>query len=92
MKVIFSDQALKNLKEIRDFIALDSYERAVSFVEEILAAIERIPDNPFRFRKSIYHDQEMYRDMIYKKYTIVFKIIDHTVFKLTVFRSKYYAG
>ena len=43
---------------------------------------------PHRCRKSYYVDDENTRDFIYKKYTIVFKIVDSNVHILTLFRQR----
>lgn len=45
---------------------------------------------PHRCRKSHYTDEENTHDLIYKKYTIVFKIIDDTVHILTIFKQRTY--
>jgi plasmid stabilization system protein ParE len=36
--------------------------------------IKNLPNNPYKFRKSFYFDDENIRDMIFKKYTIVYEI------------------
>ncbi|PHQ66050.1 MAG: hypothetical protein COB99_00590 [Sulfurimonas sp.] len=43
---------------------------------------------PYRCRKSYYVDDEDTRDLIYKKYTIVFKIIENNIHILTLFRQR----
>lgn len=43
---------------------------------------------PYRCRESLYIDDKDVRDMIYKKYTIVFKIINENIHILTVFRQR----
>jgi len=45
---------------------------------------------PMRCRKSYYTDDENSHDLIYKKYTIVFKIIKDTVYVVSVFRQREY--
>jgi len=39
-----------------------------------LNRIKEIPANPYRYRKSIYFEEESIRDLIFKGYTIVFRI------------------
>ena len=36
--------------------------------------IEKIPNFPFKYRKSIYFDNENIRDMTFKGYTIIYRI------------------
>ncbi|PLY10258.1 MAG: hypothetical protein C0628_09920 [Sulfurimonas sp.] len=43
---------------------------------------------PHRCRKSYYVEDEDTRDLIYKKYTIVFKIIEQNVHILTLFKQR----
>ena len=43
---------------------------------------------PHRCRKSYYADDENIRDLIHKKYTIVFKIINNDIHVLTIFRQR----
>ena len=45
---------------------------------------------PTRCRKSYYSDDVNVKDLIYKSYTIVFKVIDKRVHILSVFRQKEY--
>ena len=49
MTVIWSSAAIADLEAIRDYIAADNSERAVSFVMEITAAGEAIADTPRAF-------------------------------------------
>ena len=41
--------------------------------------MEKIPANPLIFRKSVYFDDNSTRDLIYKGYTIVFRINDNQI-------------
>jgi len=56
------------------FISLDNKNRAVSFRSEIDKQINSLVDMPYRCRKSIYFNDDTKRDLIYKGYTIVYKI------------------
>lgn len=40
--------------------------------------------------KSIYYDDTNYRDLIFKKYTAVFKISNETIYILAIFRARKY--
>jgi plasmid stabilization system protein ParE len=74
MKILLKDTFLNRLDNQTDFIAIDSPKSARKFKKEILHAINKIIDNPRSCRKSIYFDDETIRDLIFKGYTIVFKI------------------
>ena len=56
------------------FIALDSKNRAKTFKSEIVNAVNNLVYMPYKCRQSIYFEDESIRDLIYKGYTIVYKI------------------
>ncbi len=56
------------------YIAKDKPEAARKFKQEIIKIIRQLPKNPYSNRKSIYFDRTDIRDMIFKGYTIVYKI------------------
>jgi len=74
MKILFKDTFISRLEKQIDFIALDNPGNARKFRKELLSKISEIPSNPYRYRKSIYFDDLKIRDLIYKGYTIVFRI------------------
>ena len=74
MKIIYEPRFINSFNDIWDFIAIDSKNRANKFKRELKKEIENLPFMPFKFRKSIYFDDENIRDLIFKGYTIVYKI------------------
>ena len=90
MELVFSDESLKDLRAIRDFIAFDFTARADRFITQMLSQIESTIDNPFRFRKSIYFEDNRYRDMIFRGYTIVIRVDETAIVVLAVFRARNY--
>lgn len=56
------------------YIAKDKPEAARKFKNEIIKRIKQLPQNPYSNRKSIYFDRPEIRDLIFKGYTIVYKI------------------
>ena len=56
------------------FISLDSKERALNFKYQLDTHIDNLDNMPFKFRKSIYFNNDNIRDLIFKGYTIVYKI------------------
>ncbi len=74
MQIIRSKKYLGSLQEIMRFISLDSKKRALTFRNQIDKQIATIPEMPYRRRKSIYFDDESIRDLIYKGYTVAYKV------------------
>jgi hypothetical protein len=74
MKILFKESFVIRLEKQIQFISLDSPIRARKFKTELLLRIKEIPRGPYHHRKSIYFNDEMIRDMIFKGYTIVFRI------------------
>ena len=56
------------------FIAADSPANARKFRNDLQKAIGRIKEQPLTCRKSIYFDDEQIRDLVFKGYTITFRI------------------
>ena len=70
---------MKNLKKIlkQSFfkhISKDKILASKNFKKELFQQIKNIPNFPYKYRKSIYFDDENIRDMIFKGYTIVYKV------------------
>ena len=74
MQVIRSKKYLVSLQEIMRFISLDSKKRALTFRNQVDKQIATIPEMPYKCRKSIYFDDDNIRDLIFKGYTIVYKV------------------
>ncbi|MCF6331522.1 MAG: type II toxin-antitoxin system RelE/ParE family toxin [Sulfurimonas sp.] len=74
MRIVRSANYTKVLKEQIKFISLDSKNRALAFKGEIDKKINDLVFMPYKCRKSIYFEDESKRDLIYKGYTIVYKI------------------
>ena len=90
-QIIVEPDALQDLLGIKRYISTqDSPAKANRFVSELKKAIKSLSDMPYRCRKSHYTDEKDTHDLIYKKYTIVFKIIGDEVHILTIFRQRDY--
>jgi len=55
-------------------IAKDKITASENFYTDLNEIIEKIPNFPFKYRKSIYFDNENIRDMTFKGYTIIYRI------------------
>lgn len=77
MKLLFKDSFLQRLESQIEYISSDSPKRARKFKNDLLNRIREIPVNPYRYRKSIYFEQKEIRELIFKGYTVVFRISKH---------------
>ena len=75
--------------ELAQFISLDSKKRALTFRNQVDKQIATIPDMPYKCRKSIYFDDDNIRDLIFKGYTIVYKV-DKSKEQITIIGIKKY--
>jgi plasmid stabilization system protein ParE len=73
-KIVFKDTFIIRLEKQIEFIATDSPNHARKFKTDLLSKIKEIPTNPYLFRKSIYFNDENIRDLIFKGYTVIFRI------------------
>ena len=55
-------------------IAKDKVSASEDFYINLNETIEEIPNFPFKYRKSIYFDNDNIRDMTFKGYTIIYRI------------------
>lgn len=79
MKILFKDTFISRLEHQLHYISLDSPKRARKFYKELFARIKEIPANPYRYRKSIYFIDDTIRDMVFKGYTVVFRITEQEI-------------
>jgi len=90
-KIIIESEALQDLLNIKTYITqLDSLNKANKFISELKKNIKALNEMPQRCRRSYYADIENTHDLIYKKYTIVFQVIDSSVHILTIFKQREY--
>jgi len=79
MKVIFKDTFINRLENQLEFIARNNPANSRKFKNDLFELIKAIPSNPRKHRKSIWFDDQNIRDLIFKGYTIVYRITDKTI-------------
>jgi toxin ParE1/3/4 len=88
MKILWTREALRQLTEIEDFIAKDNAERAAKFVDEIVAHAESaLPAEPRIGRTVPEISNPAIRELIFKKYRIVYRINKNNLEILSVFEG-----
>lgn len=74
MKTVLADDFLLELGEQTEYIASDKILAAIAFEQGVFEAIENIKAHPMKCRKSIWFNDDNVRDLIFKGYTIIYKI------------------
>jgi len=87
MKLIWTDESLKRLIEIEDFIAVDNPTRAEDFIDFLINKAELIPENPQMGRVVPEFSNPKIRELIVKNYRIVYRIRESIIEILTVFEG-----
>jgi plasmid stabilization system protein ParE len=88
MQIIYEPRFINSFNSIWDYIAEDSKSRANKFKKDIKGLIEDIPLMPYKYRKSIYFENENIRDLIFKGYTVVYKIEKETIIIIGIKKYK----
>ena len=88
MKIKWTQEALEQLIEIEDFISKDSPERAVRFVDQIVEHAEAaLSDKPRMGRSVPEIANPDIKELIFRKYRIVYRLNKNDIEILTVFEG-----
>ena len=74
MKIYRDNKYKHELQEILKYIAKDKITASKNFKKELDNQINTLKKFPYKFRKSIYFNDKTIRDMIFKGYTITYKV------------------
>jgi plasmid stabilization system protein ParE len=89
--IFIEPEAKEDLRVIYIFIKENGSETvAKDFLLQLKKQINSLSHMPQRCRKSLYHEDEKTKDLIYKGYTISFHILNDTVHIVAVFRQRNY--
>ena len=72
MEIKWSNRSLKKASEIGEFIALDSVNRAHSFINELISSAERLKGFPESGPVII--ENPAFRQIVFKKYRIIYRL------------------
>ncbi len=87
MIVIWADEALENLWKIEAFIGRDNPQKAESFVNHLIEQGESIALNLHMGRMVPEISNPEIRELIVKKYRIVYHVLEQEIEILTVFEG-----
>lgn len=74
MKIEIQDSFSEKLAEVVEFISKDKPKVARKFKADLLKKIKALPQYPFQCKRSIYFEKDTIRDMVFKGYTVVYRI------------------
>ena len=87
MKIKWTHEAVEQLIEIEDYISKDSPARAIQFVDQLIEHAESISDKPRMGRIVPELANPDIRELIFKKYRIVYRLKKNYIEVLTVFEG-----
>ena len=87
MKILESDLFKQQLRFITLNIKKDKPLAAIKFAKDLKVQIKNILVMPYKYKKSIYHNDENVRDMIFKGHTVIYKICDNYIKIVEIFNQ-----
>lgn len=89
MKIKLTIEFNYDLNDIVDFIAKDKPIAARNFKNDLVKKLKKDLVNPFHFKKSIYFEDEVYRDYVFKGYTTIIRIDkEETVYVIGILKYR----
>jgi|SRR5664280_1369994 addiction module RelE/StbE family toxin len=87
MKIRWSYEALDRLIEIEDYISKDSSVRAIQFVDQLIEYAELLSGKPLMGRIVPELANPDIRELVFKKYRIIYRLKEKRIEILTVFEG-----
>jgi toxin ParE1/3/4 len=84
MKIVWTEPAVEDLRELHAYIARDSEMYASGFVERIVLAAERLVDHPKVGRVVPETNDENVRELLFQRYRIIYRVTKDYVEMLAV--------
>ncbi len=84
MKIVWTEPAVEDLRELQAYIARDSEMYASGFVERIILAAERLIDHPKLGRVVPETNDENVRELLHQRYRIIYRITNDCIEMLSV--------
>ncbi len=74
MQITRTQSFKKQFRDIIFYIAKDKKDAARNFKNKLNNSIDNLDNFPYKYRKSYYYDDENIRDMVFKSYTIIYRV------------------
>jgi toxin ParE1/3/4 len=84
MKLCWTEPAIQDLRDLRDYIAADSESHAAQFIASIIKGAERLTTFPMIGRIVPEAGSEDIREILYRSYRIIYRVKDERVDVLAV--------
>lgn len=88
MKILWTDPAIEDLRNLYRYIAKDSEVYAGSFVERIILAVEKLVNFPKLGRVVPEADKQTIRELLYRNYRIIYRINGDLIEVITVVQGR----
>lgn len=88
MKILWTEPAIEDLRNLHGYIAKDSEEYASTFVERLILSVEKLLPFPRLGRMVPEADQETIRELFYHNYRIIYRIKQELIEILTVVHGR----
>jgi len=87
MQLVWTREALDRLSDIEEYVSKDSPNRAINFVNYLIDQGETLKDHPKIGRIVPEIGNENIRELIAKKYRIIYRLSEKRIEILTVFEG-----
>lgn len=87
MKLEWTEPALSDIENIRDYIRRDSEQYAYRFVEKIIDVVENLKNFPEMGRHVPEAEEENIRELIFHNYRIMYRIEPKRILLLAIIHS-----
>lgn len=84
MKIQWTEPALSDLENIRDYISRDSEYYAARFIERIIEAVEGLEKLPKMGRSVPEAEEESIREVLLHNYRIIYRVETDRIVVLTI--------
>lgn len=84
MKIVWTEPAVEDLRELHSYIARDSELYASEFISRIISAVQRLAEHPQLGRMVPEANEETIRELLYRNYRIIYRITTNRIELLSV--------
>ena len=88
VQLIWADRAIKDLNSIAEYIASDSEQAAIFFVQELIKKADILASHPGKGRPIPENIPGNYRQILYKSYRIIYKVDKERIIISSVYHQK----